>query len=143
MMVRGRKSRQTLLEELRAALQLRDDPIALQDSPLADMHVVRSRAERQFGRRTCGSGLALSAVLHEVLRDIAADLGEQSIVSRIAEMLHAGATQASIARAMGISDEHFSRRWKPVLLNLVLQRLQLMNREVAELPAIADNRSPG
>lgn len=136
-MTRGRRPRVSRLSDVRFALRHLDDAIALDGSPIAHAHAVQARADRAFPRRTCALGLALSSILHEILRDIAADLGADSPLGIIASSLDHGMTQAHAARAVGITEEHLSRHWKPTLLKLVLQRLEYMNREVAELPAIA------
>ena len=48
---------------------------------------------------------------------------EGTVLGDIAVALLQGRTQASVAELRGLGDEWLSRRWKPVLLSLVLDRL--------------------
>ncbi|MGE3075133.1 MAG: hypothetical protein AB7N24_15370 [Dehalococcoidia bacterium] len=118
----GRPSRVAMSDRLREAVRFLDDPIALQDSPLASLPAVRALTLSTFRGRTCASGLALRAVLREALATVARDL-DGTVVADLAAASLRGATQASVAGQRGLREEWLSRRWKPVLLELVLERL--------------------
>ena len=110
-------------EWVREALRYLDDPVTLSDeSPLANLPNVERLATTTFRGRTCPRGLALRALLRDALAAVARDL-EGTVLGDIAVALLQGRTQASVAGARGLGDEWLSRRWKPVLLSLVLDRL--------------------
>lgn len=115
----GRSAREALIRE---ALKSLDDPITLEESPLASLAAVRRLAETTFRARTCAEGLALAFALRTELTTIAADLVDTP-VGALARGLSHGQTQVSVARALGITEEHLCRRWKPILITLVLRRL--------------------
>jgi hypothetical protein len=138
-MKRGRKPVAAHLEELRLALRNLHDPIALEELSLAQTRLVRARAERDFARRTCGVGLATSSVLSEALAEIGESLAALTPLAKLAEGLRAGRTQAEVAAELGLSDEQLSRHWKPKLLKVLYERLQMLNREVDELAPIREN----
>ena len=124
----GRPSRVGMSERLREAVRFLDDPIALQDSPLASLPAVRALTLSTFRGRTCASGLALRAVLREALATVATDL-EGTLVADLAIAALRGATQASVAGQHGLREEWISRRWNPVLLELILERLLVANSD--------------
>lgn len=126
----GRPSRVAMTDRVREAVRFLDDPIALQDSPLASLPAVRSLTLSTFRGRTCASGLALRAVLREELATVARDL-DGTLVADLAVAALRGATQASVAGQHGLREEWISRRWKPVLLELVLERLLAASSESA------------
>ena len=72
--------------------------------------------------RSCAAGLALRALLRESLAAVGRDL-DGTLVSDLALAALRGNTQASVADQRGLREEWVSRRWKPVLLLLVLERL--------------------
>lgn len=118
----GRPSREALLDRVREAIRCLDDPIALEDSPLISLPAVRALTLSRFRGRTCACGLALRAILRETLATIAHDL----VGTLVADLAHGalrGETQASIAAQRGLREEWISRRWKPVLVELVLEKL--------------------
>ncbi len=120
---RGRTSREAMKEWVRDALRYLDDPVSLSDeSPLANLPVVDRLATTTFRGRTCPRGLALRALLRDALAAVSRDL-EGTVLGDIAVALLQGRTQASVAEVRGFGDEWLSRRWKPVLLSLVLNRL--------------------
>lgn len=118
----GRPSREGLRDRVREAIRILDDPIALEDSPLISLPAVRTLTLSRFQGRTCASGLALRALLRETLATIAHDL-DRTLVADLAQAALRGDTQASIAAQRGLREEWISRRWKPVLVELVLERL--------------------
>ncbi len=118
----GRPSRDALLDRVREAIRLVDDPIALEESPLVSLPAVRASTLSTFQGRTCAAGLALRALLRESLAAIARDL-DGTLVADLALAALRGATQASVADLRGLREEWISRRWKPVLLGLVLEGL--------------------
>ena len=122
-MKRGRKTSATRLDDLRRTLRFLDDPVALEESPLAALPIVQERAQRDFARRTCPVGLSLAAILRESLTTIATDLGPRHPVGVLALRLTEGATQTEVARELMLTKEHLTRRWKPVLLRLLALRL--------------------
>jgi hypothetical protein len=109
-------------EWVREALRFVDDPVALQDSPLVSLPAVQQLVMTSFRGRTCAPGLALRALLRDALAAIGRDL-DGATLGDMAVALLLGHTQASVAEARGVGDEWISRRWKPVLLALVLERL--------------------
>lgn len=129
----GRPSRESLLARVRDAIRLVDDPIALEESPLISLPAVRALTLSTFQGRTCAAGLALRALLRESLATIARDL-DGTLVADLALAALQGATQASVAEHHRLREEWVSRRWKPVLLGLVLERLLA---DVDERPAQA------
>lgn len=114
----GRPSRQSLEDDVRSALRLLDDPIALDGLGLASSRSVQVVAAHLYPKRTCASGLALRRLLRQFLRELAADM-QGSVLGTLAAGLEKGETQASIARSLGISEEYLCRRWKPVLVQLL------------------------
>lgn len=138
-MVAGRKPRSLRERHLRRALLRMDDPIALEESPLARLAIIERCAGELFTRRVCARGLALSRILHVCLRQVGADLGEHHPAATLARALDRGMTQASAAREIGISEEHLTRRWKPAVVALVLDRLEAMNHEVAGVLRLRHN----
>lgn len=123
---RGRPSGALLDDRVRAALRSLDDPIALEMSSLVLLPSVQHLATGQLRGRTCAEGLALRFVLRKALQQIATDLAGTP-VSTLAAAIHAGRSQASAARQMAVSEEHLSRRWKPVLVSLVRERIEQMD----------------
>ena len=55
-------------DQVREALRFLDDPIALEDSPLARLAIVGVLTITKFRGRTCATGLALRNVLREMMR---------------------------------------------------------------------------
>lgn len=108
---------------MREALRYLDDPIALERNPLAGTALVVSLCQAEFERRTCARGLALAAVLRNALGEISHDL-PATPVGVLASLIREGRTQADAARIIGRSAEHVCRRWKPVLVRLVLDRME-------------------
>jgi len=115
---RGCPSTALLDDDVRKALRLLDDPIALEELSLARLWSVRKLASRYYPGRTGAEGLALRRLLQQILRDIAADL-EGSPIGALATGLLGGRTQAGIAREIGLSEEYLCRKWKPALIRLV------------------------
>ena len=128
MLPRGRPSSAVLDDQVREALRFLDDPIALEDSPLARLAIVRELTTTKYRGRTCSTGLALRQVLKEILDALASDL-EGTPVGALAAGLRAGLTQADVARQLGISDEYLCRRWKPQLVRLVREQLMMPRGE--------------
>ena len=126
---RGPRGQNDTIELLRTALRVLDDPVALQDSPLAHLPVVRSAAARTFGRRICPEGQALAALLLAALRSVADGLGDHHPVGRLARMTAEGKTQAEVAHSLNVRPEHLSRHFKPLLLRCLLQELHRLDRE--------------
>ncbi len=126
----GRPSREALRDRVREAIRFLDDPIALEDSPLISLPSVRALTLSRFRGRTCACGLALREVLRESLAAIARDLNG-TLVGDLALAALRGDTQASVANQRGLREEWISRRWKPVLLVLVLERLLSATAEEA------------
>jgi len=62
-------------------------------------------------------------ILLRLLRD------EQRAIGLGARLLSQGHGQAATARALHISEEHFSRRWKPLLLRLLVEKLLPVNSD--------------
>lgn len=118
----GRPSREAMLDRVREAIRLLDDPIGLEESPLVSLPAVRSLTASTFRGRTCASGLALRAVLRETLAAIHRDL-DGTLVAELAAAALNGVRQSTIAEQCGVSEEWISRRWKPVLLALVIEQL--------------------
>jgi hypothetical protein len=121
-------------DRVREALRFLDDPIALQDSPLASLPTVKTLALSTFRGRTCAPGLALRALLREALAAIARDLDGTLVADLAVATLH-GKTQASVAEGRGLAEEWVSRRWKPVLVGLVLERLVSVSEEAPQYRA--------
>jgi hypothetical protein len=109
-------------DQVREAIRILDDPIALEDSALARLAIVQNLAATTFRGRTCATGLALRQVLRGALDDLAADL-DGTPVGALAAGLRAGHTQAAVARRLGMSEEYLCRRWKPPLVRLMRERL--------------------
>lgn len=124
-MARGRRSSEARLEVLRAALRVLDDPIALEETPLATTPAFVRRAEQDFRRRTCAVGLAVAAGLTASLNEIGADLAGTP-VGELAAKLADGRPQVEVAAALGITTQHLTRRYKPVLLRLLDQKLRAL-----------------
>jgi hypothetical protein len=121
---RGPKSKDTIHHELRHALRYLWDPIALEANPLSDHKLVQLRVERAYRGRTCSAGLALRAVLREALHDIARDLGDKHPISQLALAIDDGRSQVEAAVDLSLSSEHISRRLKPMLMELIVDRLR-------------------
>lgn len=127
-MRRGRKTGEERLEALREALRVRNDPIALEGLPLAARREFQEQGKKRYGRGTCAVGRAIADLLQLSLEEIASDL-PTTAVGKLASAMVAGDTQAKAAKELDISEEHLTRRWKPVLVRLVQERLE---RLVAE-----------
>lgn len=130
----GRPSREAMLDRVREALRLVDDPIALEESPLASLPAVRALTLSTFRGRTCAPGLALRALLRESLATVCRDL-DGTLVADLALAALRGDTQASVAEQRGLREEWVSRRWKPVLVGIVLDRLLATDGEAAQQAA--------
>ena len=129
---RGRPRRSDLDARIRAAVRLVGDPIALEDMALAARPAVQLVASTELRGRTCADGLALARILRQALGDIARDL-EGFPVGKLAATLLDGRSQAEAATELGITDEHLCRRWKPVLIELVAERLDVMDERARTL----------
>ncbi len=127
-MTRGRKRAEDRLEDLRKALRSLRDPIVLEESPLARVRYVQLKAEREYRRRTCSVGLALSATLRSILRQLGEDL-KGTPLGELAASLETGSTQAEVAKKLGMREEFISRRVKPALLSVLHREIQRLNSE--------------
>lgn len=140
---RGRPRQSDVDERIRAALRVVGDPTALERSSLAKRPIVQQLASTEFRGRTCAEGLALARVLRHALAQIARDL-DGVPVARLAAALHDGRSQTEAAEELGISDEYLCRRWKPVLITLVRERLDALDtRAVALVTAAMEPTAQG
>lgn len=125
----NRAGRPRRLDVLRGALNHLDDPIwLLTFSPLIKLPVVQDLAARLGPATVCAEGRSLRAVLRRALRDVV-DALDRHPVGVLAAGILAGQTQLSIAHQLGMTDEHLCRRYKPVLIELVGQRLASLSND--------------
>lgn len=121
---RGRPSQALLDARVRAALRIIDDPIALEESELAYSPAVAELVATKLRGRTCARGLALAMILRASLEVISRDL-QGTPVGVLADGLRQGRKQVHIAWDLSVSEEHLSRRWKPILVRLVRERIEM------------------
>ena len=127
----GRKSERELEASLRVALSHWEDGAALAESSFARNPGIEVIAEARYpGLGALSRGLVLRDLIRECLTDLAESLkGVEPLQSIVRGRLR-GATQAEIARSINMSQEWLSRRYKRLLVVLVLDALQSRLRSI-------------
>ena len=124
-MKRGRPNALSRLESLRQDLRNLNDLVALEEGSLAKLDHFQRRAAEAYPGRTCSVGHAVADGLTEMLLQVADDL-PGTPVAELARRLAERGTQIQAAALLRVSPQHLSRRYKPVLLLLLQQKLQAL-----------------
>ena len=132
----GRKSERELEVALRSLVGNWQDCSLLAASVFARHPVVVVMAESRYpGLGMLSRGLVLRDLIRDCLEDLVRALhGDVRLRMMVEGALH-GQTQRQIARTLNVSEEWVSRRYKPVLVGILLDALQSRLRDVRNASA--------
>lgn len=128
-MTRGRRSSDVQGENLRAAVRVALDPVALDSMPFSRRASIKRLADRQYAASWLPVGRASSDLLVGMLTEVAEEFPGSS-VGELASALANGRSQRSAAERIGISPQHVSRHVKRKLLAILLMKLRRLDADV-------------